>query len=71
MTGLMVIAIFTATATSNINISVDEVAFVQGKKVQIGCLRNFPKDRSPISIHETFTLFIYFIRIVRLKFLKC
>ena len=57
MTGLVIIAIFTATATSSINISVDGWAVVRGKKVLRGCLHNFPKYRSPISIYEGFTLF--------------
>ena len=61
MTGLVIIAIFTATATSSINISVDGWAVVRGKKVLRGCLHNFPKYRSPISIYEGFTLFLVYL----------
>ena len=80
MTGLVIIAIFTATATSTINISVDGRAVMQGKEVLRGYLHNFPKYRSPISLYEGFTLFfvclfvlfcffkICFMRILKLKF---
>ena len=61
MTGLVIIAIFTATATSSINISVGGWAVVRGKKVLRGCLHNFPKYRSPISIYEGFTLFLVYL----------